>query len=103
MRDNSRSGVRHLNQYSAWFFFIFIMYLHFLQNCENFSYSGGELFQRVIDTADSLSEKDIAQQFMKQICKVWQYGLWSFQAGGTKFESFLPKNQHKYSKEIIEF
>ena len=25
---------------------------------------------------------------------LWQYGLWSFQAGGTKLERFLPKNQH---------
>ena len=23
-----------------------------------------------------------------------QYGLWSFQMGGTKLERFLPKNQH---------
>ena len=29
-----------------------------------------------------------------QIYKVWQYGLWSFQAGGTKLERFLHKNQH---------
>ena len=27
------------------------------------------------------------------ICKLWQYGLSSFQAGGTKLERFLPKNQ----------
>ena len=27
---------------------------------------------------------------------IWQYGLWSFQAGGTKLERFLHKN-----KEII--
>ena len=53
--------------------FFHFYYLHFLQNCENFSYSGGELFQRVIDTADTLSEKDIAQQFMKQICKACSY------------------------------
>ena len=33
---------------------------------------------------------------------LWQYGLWSFQAGGTKLERFLPKNQHT-KKEIIEF
>ena len=26
--------------------------------------------------------------------KVWQYGLWSFQAGGTILERFLHKNQH---------
>ena len=25
---------------------------------------------------------------------LWQYGLWSFQTGGTKLERFLPKNQH---------
>ena len=28
----------------------------------------------------------------------WQYGLWSFQTGGTKLESFLPKNQHTQRK-----
>ena len=25
---------------------------------------------------------------------LWQYGLWSFQMGGTKLQRFLPKNQH---------
>ena len=25
--------------------------------------------------------------------ELWQYGLWSFQTGGTKLERFLPKNQ----------
>ena len=35
--------------------------------------------------------------------QLWQYRLWSFQTGGTKLERFLPKNQHKYSKKIIEF
>ena len=29
---------------------------------------------------------------------VWQYGLWSFQAGGTKLERFLPKDQHTERK-----
>ena len=29
---------------------------------------------------------------------LWQYGLWSFQAGGTKLEIFLPKNQHTQRK-----
>ena len=29
---------------------------------------------------------------------VWQYGLWSFQTGGTKLERFLPKNQHTQRK-----
>ena len=27
-----------------------------------------------------------------------QYGLWSFRAGGTKLERFLPKNQHTQGK-----
>jgi hypothetical protein len=28
----------------------------------------------------------------------WQYGLWSFQTGDTKFERFLSKNQHTQTK-----
>ena len=27
-------------------------------------------------------------------CILWQYWLWSFQAGGIKLERFLHKNQH---------
>ena len=30
--------------------------------------------------------------------ELWQYGLWSFQKGGTKLERFLPKNQHTQMK-----
>ena len=29
-----------------------------------------------------------------ETARLWQYGLWSFQMGGTKLERFLPKNQH---------
>ena len=29
---------------------------------------------------------------------LWQYGLWSFQAGGTKLERFLHKNEHTQRK-----
>ena len=29
---------------------------------------------------------------------LWQYGLWSFQMGGTKLERFLPNNQHTQRK-----
>ena len=32
------------------------------------------------------------------VLRLWQYGLWSFQAGGTKLERFLPKNQHTQRK-----
>ena len=31
-------------------------------------------------------------------CKLWQYGLWSFQTGCIKLERFLPKNQHTQRK-----
>ena len=37
-------------------------------------------------------------QNMLSIIKPSQYGLLSFQIGGTKFESFLPKNQHTQRK-----
>ena len=33
---------------------------------------------------------------------LWQYGLWSFQAGGAKLERFLPKNQHTQRK-LLKF
>ena len=43
------------------------------------------------------------------ICKInqhhltlWQYGLWSFQAGGTKLDRFLPKNQHTQRKFLSQ-
>ena len=29
---------------------------------------------------------------------LWQYGLSSFQAGGTELERFMPKNQHTQRK-----
>ena len=30
---------------------------------------------------------------------LWQYGLWSFQTGGTKLERFLPKKKHPQKKK----
>ena len=35
------------------------------------------------------------------LCKLWQYGLWSFQMRGTKFEIFLPKNQHTLQRKLL--
>jgi hypothetical protein len=32
---------------------------------------------------------------------IWQYGLWSFQAGGTKLKIFLQKNNGELSKIMI--
>ena len=40
----------------------------------------------------------IAKDQMKSECILWQYGLWSFQTGGTKLERFLPKNKHTQRK-----
>ena len=37
-------------------------------------------------------QKDKALCCIRQ-CRLWQYGLWSFQTGDTKLERFLPKNQ----------
>ena len=34
--------------------------------------------------------------------ELWQYGLWSFQAGGTKLERFLFKDQHTQWK-LLKF
>ena len=36
-----------------------------------------------------------------QLCSLCQYGLWSFQTGGTKLERLLPKNQHTQRKYIL--
>ena len=35
---------------------------------------------------------------MERESTLWQYGLWSFQTGGTKLERFLPENQHTQRK-----
>ena len=34
--------------------------------------------------------------------RLWQYGMWSFQTGGTKLERFLPKNQH-IQRKLLNF
>ena len=39
-------------------------------------------------------------QHSKHSVDLWQYGLWSFQVGGTKLERFLPKNQHIQRKSL---
>ena len=33
---------------------------------------------------------------------LWQYGVWSFQAGGTKLEIFLHMNQHT-KRKLLNF
>ena len=34
---------------------------------------------------------------------LWQYGLLSFQAGGTKLERFLHKNQHTMRTNLLNW
>ena len=42
-------------------------------------------------------------QFCKKIdAQLWQYRLLIFQAGGTKLERFLPKNQH-IQRKLLNF
>ena len=38
------------------------------------------------------------EQLLMLIITLWQYGLCSFQVGGTKLEGFFPKNQHTQRK-----
>ena len=40
----------------------------------------------------------LLSNILKDIYLLWQYGLRSFQAGGTKLERFLPKNLHTQRK-----
>ena len=60
--------------------------------------------------ADNLSE-EIGLRVDRRVDKslntvslypIWQYGLWSFQTGGTKLERFLPKNQHT-ERKLLQF
>ena len=39
-----------------------------------------------------------SDRHMALYLQLWQYGLWSFQTGGTKLERFFPKNQHTQRK-----
>ena len=51
----------------------------------------------------SNNHEEIKLLVWTSMLRLWQNGLWSFQTGDTKLERFLPKNQHIYQKEIIEF
>ena len=55
-------------------------------------------YKQVQFSVSSRFEFKVAQS--KLNCKLRQYGLWSFQTGGTKLEIFLPKNQHTQRKLV---
>ena len=38
----------------------------------------------------------------QEVCTLWQYWLLSFQTGGIKLETFLPKNQH-IQRQLLNF
>ena len=42
-------------------------------------------------------------KYWKYVCSLWQYGLWSFQTGGTKLEIFLPKNLQDTQRKLLNF
>jgi hypothetical protein len=49
--------------------------------------------------AAKIQQKIRNEEIQIQVCPLWQYGLWSFQAGATKLERFL----HKYQLLNFEF
>ena len=52
--------------------------------------------------AISTTKNPVIQPTKTPVYKVWQYGLWSFQVGGTRLERFLPKNQHT-QRNLLNF
>ena len=66
------------------------------------------LFQKVFHWKRIVIKKRLHSSFNffrwnhLQTLSLWQYGFWSFQAGGTKLERFLHKNQHTQRK-LLKF
>ena len=65
--------------------------------------------QREIDDFEEEERRIMSQDSGpqdSQVCffvwPIWQYGLWSFLAEGTKLERFLPKNQNT-SRKLLNF
>ena len=51
---------------------------------------------------DSMSSRSHKKRTASVACLLWQYGLWSFQTGGTKLERFLRKNQ-RIQRKLLNF
>ena len=83
--------------------FVPIQLLYLQNHLYGFTWQHGAPLKVKILNREVDSNKQDYRNFEKRSnsCLVWQYGLWSCQTGGTKLERFLPKNQHKYLKEII--
>ena len=58
-------------------------------------------FSSCLASAHSVFTKHESLYLVEKTCYIyplWQYGLWSFQTGGTKLERFLPKIGHHFRK-----
>ena len=64
----------------------------FTCNFMNILYQCGQLTTNVSGYDDAMRHS------WCRLHRIWQYGLWSFQAGGTRLERFLYKNQHTQRK-----
>ena len=64
------------------------MPLEIAQDLKGDSYMPGQYLEHLVSTT------------LSYVYALWQY---SFMSGYTKLARFLPKNQHMYPKEIIEF
>ena len=63
----------------------------------SFHYKSIDTLQQYNDMKSLLFSKYYVA-FCSTQCTLWQYGLWSFQTGGTKLERFLPKYQDTQRK-----
>ena len=63
-------------------------------------YLGSSVSMQSVDSGNSTTTK-IEGMKVVGTDELWQYGLWSFQTGGTKLERFLPKNQHTVFPHIV--
>ena len=53
---------------------------------------------KVLDFDEKNASSGVHTPCSVPFCWLWQYGLSSFQVGGTELERFLPKNQHTQRK-----
>ena len=72
----------------------------FFQKEREWAFAYGKNIRDACDSFNSLmyAQLRFANQVGISLYEVWQYGLRSFQAGVTKLERFLHKNQHAHRK-----
>ena len=60
------------------------------------------LFLSVIPCFITFTQGPTLCSLLLVLCRIWQYGFWSFQTGCTKLERFLHKNQHT-QRNLLNF